>query len=88
VEIVGPVGQEDSLHKGTDHHEESLVQGADTSQVVRHMACPDSLGQEQDHLVPTDLAVLGRSVGDMVNVEETDEGPEDLKGLAGLAVVD
>jgi hypothetical protein len=52
------------------------------------MACPDSLGQEQDHLVPTDLAVLGRSVGDMVNVEETDEGPEDLKGLAGLAVVD
>ena len=55
------------------------------------MACPDSLGQEQDHLDPTDLGVVGRNVGDMGHAEETEEDLEDLGDLgvlAGLAVVD
>ena len=50
------------------------------------MACPDRLGQEQDHLDPTDLGVAGRNAGDMGNGEEIEEDLEDLADLAGLAV--
>ena len=49
------------------------------------MACPDRLGQEQDHLDPTDLGVAGRSVGDMGNGDESEEDLEDLEDLAGVA---
>lgn len=52
------------------------------------MAYQDSPGQERDHLDPTDLAVAGKSAGDIESVEETVEDLEDLEGLGGLAVVD
>jgi hypothetical protein len=90
AENVGLVGQEDTLHKGTDHREESPVQGRDTSWVVRHMASPDSLEleQEQGHLDPIDLGVAGRNVGDMGHAGETEEDLEDLGDLEDLVVVD
>jgi L-arabinose isomerase len=51
------------------------------------MACQDSLGQERDHLDPTDLEVADRNVEDIGIVEETEEDLEDLGDLVGLAVV-